>query len=666
MELTAISLPINMKHLLYIAFLVVSVQCFSQDLVVVSKVTDDSISIKWVANTYEQLTKITNGATVSRVVSDKPLNFELVNFTNAKQWKIAPTKERIDQLGTREEDEKFKALLEPILNGSSDTEQQDFAVLTNLIENMVNPRFQFVLGNILIDTDFDKQKTYVYKIEIKDLPPSYMYVDAYQNTFYSEISAFDLSLDKKKTVMVEWNSNAVQKESLGFLIEHSMDKQKEGSYLSELPHIPFKTQFERADKKANVIDNPTQGHWHFYRVHGLDPFGHPSLVSEWKSIYVPLLIEAHVQIDTVFANGTERTIEVSAALLSEKANINNWELLRSEQKDTGFEVIETKSYTDSSETFSVNGKSSGDHFYYKIQAINKDDTVTSVPYYFFTLDQIPPVAPTKLNGTIDSTGIARLNWTASVDDDIRGYKVFRGNQKREEFVEQTTQLSTDPYFSDTLALDNLTSEVYYYIQSIDLNYNVSVHSDTVLLLKPDTIPPMAAALKNVKMVDTSLVITWANSDSEDLAKTVLIRNKVEMIPLKSGQTTYTDFDLIAGRHYTYQLLTEDKSTNQSYSQAVSQYYETGYRKALKGFIVEVDREENYTSLKWNAPQDEVFSYQLFRAKNGEKLALIATLDPKELQFIDKQLSIGSKYTYSIKYINQDGIHSLPVSAEIIY
>ena len=638
----------------------------AQNLVVVSKVTDDSIAIKWLANNFEQLQLITGGATISRVVSDKQTNLELVNFTDAKTWKIAPTKERIDLLGASEEDEKFKALLEPILEGATDKEQENFSMLTATVENTVNPRFQTVLGNMLVDTDFDKTKTYVYKIEIDKLPPSYIYVDARMNTSYSQIPEFSLSLDRKKTVMVEWNSNAVQKEALGFLIEHSVDTQIEGSYLSELPHIPFKSQFEKADKKANVIHNPEQGHLHYYRVHGLDPFGQPSLVSEWKSIYVPLLINAHVQIDTIIANNTAREIEVSAAIFSKKANIDSWELLRSEQKDSGYKVVGTQMYSDSTASFSVNTKPSGDHFYYKIQAINKDDTVSSLPYYFFTLDQIPPLPPTQLNGSIDSSGIVRLRWTASKDTDIRGYKVFRGNQTREEFTEQTTRLSTDLNFTDTLALDNLTSEVYYFVQAVDLNFNVSTQSDTVLLLKPDTIPPMSAAIKRVKMVDTSIVILWANSDSEDLARTVLIRNHVDSIWLETGQTQYTDFDLIPARQYTYQILTEDKSKNQSYSQEFGQYYETGYRKALSGFVVEANREENHISLTWKAPKEDVFSYQLFRSKNGGKLGLFKTLDPNQLQYMDKQLSIGTKYTYSIKYVNMEGIHSLPIKQEIIY
>ena len=111
-----------------------------------------------------------------------------------KRGRLPQPKNAFQLLEQVKQDEKFKALLEPILEGSNDAEQQNFAMLTATVENMINPRFQTVLGNVLIDREFDKNKTYVYKIEIDKLAPSYIYVDAYQNTFYSEIPDFELSL----------------------------------------------------------------------------------------------------------------------------------------------------------------------------------------------------------------------------------------------------------------------------------------------------------------------------------------------------------------------------------------------------------------------------------------------------------------------------------------
>lgn len=652
---------------LFILFLLLFARLgLSQDLVTVNKVGKDTISIKWLPSTYEQLVKISKGATISRAISDKPINFELVNFTNAKVWTIDPTSVQYNQLGASQQEQKFKTLLEPVIEGSTDKEQANFVVMTNVIENMVNPRFQSVLGNVLHDTDFDRSKSYVYKIEVKGLSPVYSFVDPKETTEYSSID-ISLILDRKKTVSVEWDAKSVADQSLGFYVEHAIDKPKNGSYLDELPYIPFTTQFEVADKKATVIDEPLEGHFHYYRVHGLDPFGLPSLHSKWEKIYVPLSVHAVPYIDTIRANQRERIIEVSASLLKSNPNIKSWTLLRSQKKDANYIAIETKPYTDSIESFRVNGKPSGDHFYYKIQVVNKDDSVSSLPYYFFTLDQEPPTAPSELEGSINQNGIVSINWTAPVDDDIQGYRVFRGNQKREEFIEKTTELNNVLSFTDTLALNNLTSEVYYFVQAVDLNYNNSTPSDTLLLLKPDTIPPMAAAMKSIKTVDTTLIISWENSKSSDLQRTILIRNNTDTIPLALDQTIYTDNGIEAGNHYSYQLVCEDEQANKSQSQVFSQYYETGIRKPLKKFSAEVVRSEKQVVLSWQAPKEQVYSYKILRAKDDGKLTYIKSItDPSVQTYIDKNVSVGRKYTYSINYTTTEGIQSIPCKQEVIY
>ncbi|MDG1332050.1 MAG: hypothetical protein P8P74_06960, partial [Crocinitomicaceae bacterium] len=546
---------------LFILFLVIIARVgFSQELVSVNKVTKDTIAIKWLPSTYDQLVKISKGATVSRAVSEKPINFQLVNFTNAKTWSIDPLDSRYKGLGTSNEDEKFRTLLEPVIEGSSDKEQANFVVMTNVIENMVNPRFQSILGNALFDTDFDRSKTYVYKIEVEGLDPIYSFVNPKERTNYLNIKV-SLLLDRKKTVTVEWDSKIVADQSLGFFVEHAIDEPIKGSYLDDLPYIPFSTQFEVEDKISTVIDEPLEGHFHYYRVHGLDPFGEPSLHSKWEKIYVPLRVHAVPYIDTIRAKESERIIEVSASLLKPNPNVKSWALLRSESRDQGYATVGTYPYSDSTESFTLNGKPSGDHFYYKIQLINKDDTVTSMPYYFFTLDQEPPEPPNELNGTINENGLVSINWSAPLDDDIQGYRVFRGNHKREEFIEKTTELYNVLSFSDTLALDNLTSEVYYFVQTVDMNFNNSVPSDTILVLKPDTIPPMAPAMKSIKVKDTALMVSWVNSKSSDLQRTVLIRNEIDTISLTQDQTSYMDYIIEAGNHYSYQLICEDEQAN---------------------------------------------------------------------------------------------------------
>lgn len=72
-------------------------------------------------------------------------------------------------------------------------------------------------------------------------------------------------------------------------------------------------------------------------------------------------------------------------------------------------------------------------------------------------------------------------------------------------------------------------------------------------------------------------------------------------------------------------------------------------------------------LLWKKPDDTVFQYVIYRAKDDEKLLPLKSIEnPDNLIFNDSRVSLNTKYRYSIKYINQSGIHSIPVIIEVVY
>lgn len=667
------------NYFIFVCLLMLSCSAQSQELVLTSKVAGDSISIKWLPNNFEQYKLIANGATVFRIQSAQTGNFENLDFKSAKTWDIDPVKSRMKNLDlTTTDGQKIETLLEPIYSSTTSDELMNFAFGTALIENVVNPKFQYILGNIIVDKEFDESKPYVYKVAIKGLEDSYIAINPKLRTKYSDIDDLTLKLDQKKTVDLEWSANRYEKEAFGFEIEHSMDEIVEGEYINETPFLPFKSEFEKKDARTLYRDAPKPGHLHYYRIHGRDLFGHKSLISDWKKIYVPLLINAWVEIDTIYAKDQQRVINGLIHSFENSANINAVSLLRSLDRGTNYEMIQTASFSDSSIQFILDEKSTGDHFYYKILLTNKDDSVLSTPRYFFTLDQVPPKPPTNISGAIDSNGIVKLNWIKSVDQDILGYRVFRANSKSEEFVEKTSKLEKQPIFIDTLSLNNLTSEVYYSVQAVDLNYNQSIQSDTILLLKPDTIAPVPAVINSITYQDNGLKIEWTNSNSEDVKMNYLFRRydgkgytlSSWSVPIDSSSDIaieYEDTIIAPAYHYQYQIQTIDENGNRSLSNTISKYYEPGYRKPLNNFEAKVSTERKVIVLKWLQPRDGVYSYQIFRGKTKESLLQLKTItDGSVTQFEDKNVRINNKYVYSIKYVNNDGIHSIPTKVEVIY
>lgn len=314
--------------------------------------------------------------------------------------------------------------------------------------------------------------------------------------------------------------------------------------------------------------------------------------------------------------------------------------------------------------------SSGDRYYYKVEAISPDnDTVSSFPYYFFTLDQIPPSVPEGLDGFINDSGVVFLHWKPNPEKDIQGYRVYRSNSLKEEFVEVTKFFCTDSLFNDTLRLDNLTSTVFYKVAAVDDNFNNSKISAPVALIKPDTIAPVSALFKDYLITAAGVQLSWINSTSDDLSRNQLIRvgeaRTDTILNWKDTSAVFIDSTCALGKTYEYFIVSFDKANNFNLSPFLRVNYETGIRPSVSNIDANVDRQSKTIKITWDLPQEEIYSIQIYRAKSDEEMRLIKTIRDKEcIEFVDKDLYINNSYSYKIKIVYKTGINSI-LSEEVI-
>jgi hypothetical protein len=637
---------------------------YAQEFQTVSKVSNDTIWVKWLPANYDALLKLKNGATVTRIEVSSNQNLSSQNFEDGKQWTVAPLQERFDALNREDSlEDRTATLLEPIIF-PVEADAQNFAFGSVLIENVVHPHFQVALGNFIADDSFDWRKKYAYQIEIENSEPLFVYIDPLKEMVFTTPQV-ELELDQKNTVVCSWNLSMLRNESFGFDIEHSISDTKHAVRLFEEPYLPFKSEFEINEDEVEIRhEDPEKGKMHYYRVIGRDAFGASSLASDWKGIYVPNRIQVYPMIDSIEANGQSRIVHVHMDSES-YSGVESIQLLRSSVRGTGFELVQTIPFDRSTHSNGLEIATevpviSGDSYYYKAALLNQDDTVYSQPFYFFTLDQEAPFSPNGLEIEIDSNGITLLTWNELEDTGLLGYRVFRGNSREEEFVERTNTLSLRTSWTDTLALDNLTSEVYYYIQGVDANYNQGAHSDTVMGLKPDTIPPVAGLIRKISMVDAGIVLEITPSSSADAVANVLFRGATSLGEVRAE---YLDTNLVPGQFYEYHIETIDRSDNRAISKTVSQMYEPGFREAPEGTI-RSDFQENFIEIEYELPKLDIYSVQIYRGKKGDASRLWKTVhDVEKTKVLDRSIRIGETYVYKVKYITEKGIHSLPLELE---
>ena len=116
--------------------------------------------------------------------------------------------------------------------------------------------------------------------------------------------------------------------------------------------------------------------------------------------------------------------------------------------------------------------------------------ISSYPEFVQLDDSIPPTKPTWNGKRVSSKGIVTLQWHANHESDFLGYRVFKGDNKKTEFSLISKKILSDSIFRDTLSLKLLNKKVFYVLVAYDKRLNASVHSDTILVKRPDIFPRM--------------------------------------------------------------------------------------------------------------------------------------------------------------------------------
>ncbi|NOQ73893.1 MAG: hypothetical protein GQ574_17935 [Crocinitomix sp.] len=480
-------------------------------------------------------------------------------------------------------------------------------------------------------------------------------------------------VDLKEAYLI-WEAKSLNKAYGGYWLLKSEDG-KNFKRLNTTPLYYFTSQYEPYKTIIDFIDTAvTEGETYYYKVAPINHFAEQGELSNVAEVYIQRRLNGICNIDTVRSNNLTRLIVGKYRTEVSADEISAYVLLRGDKIDSTFKVIDKiKSTSNSFEFAYETNLLSGDRHYFKVAAISPDaDTVLSFPYYHFSLDQEPPKKPTAFNCEINEKGIAHLSWTAPADKDIQGYRIFRANSLKEEFIEVTKRLSPELTYQDTLRLDNLTSEVYYRIRTVDLNYNNSKSTAAILVMKPDTIAPVPCVIKKYKVEPKGIYLEWANSQSTDLAGQYLLRkgaSKLDtLLKFQTEQDQILDTTCQIGGKYEYQILTVDRSNNQSFSAPLSVTYETGFRAAPTNLSGDVNRETKVISLAWNLNATEpIYSIQIYRAKNEGKFKLLQTIREDVTTYEDLKLSPNNVYHYKVKVTYQSGKSSkMSEAVEVVY
>jgi|GEM_PF-5057138 len=666
---------------LFLSFFINKIEAQDTRFAITSKVSGDSLYIKWVPKDIKTFQAILLDTTeITWVECDKNALLTSVVFTGENKFSIVPYKEK---------SEKFLADNPGIFSFSEaliDTENPDSSKMGPsfgyaLIQNFLDKRIANATGNLIFIPNCLKNKKYAIRIRNSKLEKDYIFIVDPNKKVIDEIETTNLTFNQKN-VYYTWSTKGLNSSFCAYNIYKRRGDEKQFSKLNADPIVPFSTKADADPNLKERLDKDIkQGETYYYQVKAIDFFGDETGKSEIKKIYIPREVNGAVVFDTVYANYKLKDRVFKGSFTSEdtttQIHVSEVILLRSDSLRSGYQEMGKIKITNPALPFefTLHGYKSGETYHYKFLAISEDkDTIESYPEYFFTYDQDPPDPVTNVVGLVDSLGIVHISWTAPIDKDLSGYRIFRGNQKSDEFTEINPNFITDTKTTDTLDLSSLTNEIYYFVKVVDENFNNSISSDTVLFMKPDTIAPSSGVFMPHTFSEKGVKLCWNNCRANDLKAQYILRKEATtpettiLTWTDTVQKAFVDTNVQSGKHYIYTLVAEDKSLNRDVSEEYYVNYELGYREAIKNLKYTIDREKKCVVLSWDYDPKEVYTFQIYRCKENGPWSLYKTIDGTEKQeLVDTYLTINTVFKYKIvAMLNSGLLTKMSIPVEVLY
>lgn len=474
-----------------------------------------------------------------------------------------------------------------------------------------------------------------------------------------------------ESTLLSWNSKLLKNTYNSYIIERSND----GDRYQRLGNIPYAAinKLDKENDRTVYIDSISNNTSYFYRIKGMTSFGEIGPVSNivtgtGKKVlkYVPHLTTKNLQSENEVELGWEFPVEG-------EEDITGFTLKRADTDKGAYKPVVTH-IPATARTVKYDKLRAANYF--KITANGKQNNQRdSFTMLVQPIDSIPPEQPIGLEGMVDSTGIVHLKWTPNTEEDLMGYRIYRGNLQQEEYSQITQSPHKNYTYTDTIQVNNLNSKVFYRIIAVDQRYNNSKPSEVLELIKPDIIPPTDPVFTSYRIVDGAVHLEWANSSSEDVDAHYVYRkgkedpswNLVFQSP-KVKHTTYIDKKVAEGEYYNYTIIARDQSGLESNpaSPVTVIIPKTTLKPAVKGFYGTVNTYDKTIELSWRYKEAAVSSFELYRAVGDTPTTLYKVVPQNSNRFTDGGLTINSTYTYIIRAIFTDGTYSKSSKINVKY
>ncbi len=604
----------------------------------------DIVIEQQVDNQWQQLSALKPNAVVEP--SNKKGKEQLMaTMYLSEQLKKMHSTSSVDPLVQMQQADDMKALWMTLsLNADIDTNSANFARLRYSIDIKNNKRLDLV-----------------YRVYVKTN-------NAISDTIYFIPSKATYALNDKPQLLTEEKEQAIELKWTANRLYSSYVVERSGAngQFVKINKAPLVIPSEIGENGSLYYKDSVENYTKYqYRIYGIDMFGDASQYSE-----------------VVVAMGRDKTppLPVSGLTITETNNqqlLVKWDGYKSANDVKGIVVaLKNKSEESyiplnqkilpwSTNNYSIPIETNQTDYYVMVEAFDSVGNGSTSEIFYQLNDNTAPVKPVGLKAVVNAKGIVTLKWKSNNERDLNGYLVYRSSSEKSEFGGIVNVPMHDTFLFDTLSLKLLNREVFYRVVAVDHRLNHSENSETIKVMRPDTLPPVAPLLVTYVVKLDHVKLKFFNSTSLDVTQHILYKFKegdkqYSKLILNASDTEYIDKDIIENTNYTYYLQAVDESGNISPRSEVVQIrtLKNYFKPAVKVFSALYDSATSSVKIAWDYNMHNVSKVVIYRGTTPSDMSKIPNKIPvTNHSFTDQHPLAGESY-YAIKLYFADGTETL--------
>lgn len=147
----------------------------------------------------------------------------------------------------------------------------------------------------------------------------------------------------------------------------------------------------------------------------------------------------------------------------------------------------------------------------------------SLPGEVHITDLIAPTAPAEVKYTLSPSGLLKLMWTPSPEDDVSSYQVYKANNINDKFIPMKGKLVTDTVAFDTIPTKGQQRYLYYRVKAYDYSGNESNFSEILQVKRLNFTQPEPCRIDSLHTTEEYVYMSWYPSPERDIERFYVYR-----------------------------------------------------------------------------------------------------------------------------------------------